>query len=391
MTPRLRAWLPWIVLAVAAIACTVPFWLSDLDIRAAAYFHHQAPFELGYDASWPMGNKQPYKTLYAFGSALSWLIVLASILAFAVPRWRKYPLVRKMALTSLATVALGTGLLVNGIGKDYTGRPRPRTLQEFGGQAQYRPPLDLGTPGVGKSFPCGHCSVGFAVGAIGLTVMAVRPTLGVAIIIGSFLLGGAIGSARMAAGGHFLSDVLWSGILTWAAALASHALISGQRARAWVSRWPPWLGYALLVALIVVVMAGLLFVRPFHKRIDVRMPMAANFSYVLKLESAALEVRVDPAQADAVHLQGEVKGVGFPNVRVREDDSSDATSRMHAIRHTGQAHEISAPMVLSVRPEAAPHLKVEIARGSVRLDGNPSDLAALRAAQIHVQVEDAAE
>ena len=159
MNPRLRAWLPWIVLAVAAIACTVPFWLGDLDIRAAAYFHRQAPFELGYDASWPMGNRQPYKALYAFGSALSWLIVLASILAFAVPRWRRHPLVRKMALTSLATVALGTGLLVNGIGKDYTGRPRPRTLQEFGGQAQYRPPLDLGTPGVGKSFPCGHCSV----------------------------------------------------------------------------------------------------------------------------------------------------------------------------------------------------------------------------------------
>ncbi len=387
MSPRLRAWLPWILLAIAAVACTVPFWLGDLDIRAAAHFHRSAPFELGYDASWPLGNQQPYKALYAFGSALSWLIVLASILAFAVPRWRRHPLVRKMALTSLATVALGTGLLVNGIGKDYTGRPRPRTLQEFGGQAQYRPPLDLGTPGVGKSFPCGHCSVGFAVGAIGLTVMAARPTLGVAIIVGSFLLGGAIGSARMAAGAHFLSDVLWSGILTWAAALTSHALISGQRVRAWVSRWPPWLGYALLGALIVVVMAGLLFVRPFHKRIDVRMPMTADSSYVLKLESAALDVRVDPAQADAVHLQGEVKGVGFPNVRVREDDSSDATSRVHVVRHSGQAREIFAPMVLSVRPEAVPHLKVEIARGSVRLD----DPAALRAAQIHVQVEDAAE
>lgn len=392
MSPRLRAWLPWIVLAVAAIACTVPFWLGDLDIRAAAYFHRQAPFELGYDASWPMGNRQPYKALYAFGSALSWLIVLASILAFAVPRWRRHPLVRKMALTSLATVALGTGLLVNGIGKDYTGRPRPRTLQEFGGQAQYRPPLDLGTPGVGKSFPCGHCSVGFAVGAIGLTVMAARPTLGVAIIVGSFLLGGAIGSARMAAGAHFLSDVLWSGILTWSAALTSHALISGQRARAWVSRWPPWLGYALLAALIVVVMAGLLFVRPFHKRIDVRMTMTDPLThYVLKLENANLDVRVDPAQDEAVHLQGEVKGVGFPNVRVHEDDGGDEATQIRAIRHTGQAREIFAPMVLSVRPEAVPHLKVEIARGSVRLDGGPSDLAALRAAQIHVQVEDAAE
>ncbi|MBS0200069.1 MAG: phosphatase PAP2 family protein [Proteobacteria bacterium] len=388
MNPKMRAWLPWIVLAIAAVACTLPFWRSDLDIRAAAHFYHHAPFELGYDASWPMGNKQPYKALYTFGSALSWLIVLASIVAFAVPRWRKHPLVRKMALTTLATVALGTGLLVNGIGKDYTGRPRPRTLQEFGGQAQYRPPLDLGTPGVGKSFPCGHCSVGFAVGAIGLTVIAVRPTLGVAIIIGSFLLGGAIGSARMAAGGHFLSDVLWSGILTWAAALTSHALISGQRMRAWVSRWPPWLGYALLGTLILVVVAGLLFVRPFHKRIDVRMPMAGtDASYVLKLETAALDVRVDPAQTDAVHLQGEVKGVGFPNVRVHEDDSGDATSHVHVIRHSGQAREISAPMVLSVRPEAVPHLRVEIDRGSVRL----ADPAALRAAQIHVQVEDSAE
>ncbi|PNS09064.1 phosphatase PAP2 family protein [Solilutibacter silvestris] len=388
MNLRLHAKLPWIALAIAALICTLPFWWSDLDIRAAAHFYQRAPFELGYDASWPMGNQQPYKALYVFGSALSWLIVLASIVAFAVPRWRRHPLVRRMALTTLATVALGTGLLVNGIGKDYTGRPRPRTLQEFGGQAQYRPPLDLGTPGVGKSFPCGHCSVGFAVGAVGLVVMTARPTLGVAIIIGSFLLGGAIGSARMAAGAHFFSDVLWSGILTWAAALTSNALISGQRVRAWVSRWPPWLGYALLGALVVVVIAGLLFVRPFHKRIDVRMVMTdPRTYYVLKLESAALDVRVDPAQSDAVRLQGEVKGVGFPNVRVHEDDSSDATSQVHAIRHSGQAREIFAPMVLSVRPEAVPNLQVEIGRGSVRL----ADPAALHAAQIHVQVEDAAE
>ncbi len=388
----LRSWWPWIALAIAALACTLPFWWSDLDIRAAAHFYRGAPFELGYDASWPMGNRQPYKALYLFGSALSWLIVLASIVAFAVPRWRKHPLVRQVALTTLATVALGTGLLVNGIGKDYTGRPRPRTLQEFGGQAQYRPPLDLGTPGVGKSFPCGHCSVGFAVGAVGLAVVAARPTLGVAIIIGSFLLGGAIGSARMAAGGHFLSDVLWSGILTWSAALLAHALISGQRARAWVSRWPPWLGYALLGALILVVVAGLLFVRPFHKRIDVRMATAdPPAHYVLKLEDANLDVRIDPAQADAVHLQGEVKGVGFPNVRVHEEASGDASTRVHAIRHSGQAREISAPLVLSVRPEAVPLLRVDIARGSVKLTGSPSDLAALRAAQIHVQVEDAAE
>lgn len=388
MSLRLRSLLPWLILAIAAMACTLPFWLNDLDIRAAAHFYRRAPFELGYDASWPLGNRQPYKALYVFGSVLSWLIVLASIVAFAVPRWRRHPLVRKMALTTLATVALGTGLLVNGIGKDYTGRPRPRTLQEFGGQAQYRPPLDLGTPGVGKSFPCGHCSVGFAVGAVGLTVMAMRPTLGVAIIIGSFLLGGAIGSARMAAGAHFFSDVLWSGILTWAAALTSHALISGQRVRAWVSRWPPWLGYALLGVLVVVVVTGLLFVRPFHKRIDVRMAMAdPQTHYVLKLENANLDVRVDPAQAEAVHLQGEVKGVGFPNVRVHEDDSSDAALRTHAIRHSGQAREIFAPMVLSVRPEAIPVLQVEIARGSVHLD----DPAALRAAKFHVQVEDAAE
>ena len=385
--PRRRLGWLWLALLLGAVVATVPFWLTDLDLRAAAHFYHPAPAELGRDASWPLGQSRFYGGLYTFGSALSWLVLLGSILTFAVPKLRRRPLLRQVALTTLATVALGTGLLVNGLGKDFTGRPRPRTLVEFGGHAQYRPPLDLGTPGVGKSFPCGHCSAGFAVGAVGLAVLAARPALGLGIIAASFVLGGAIGSARMAAGGHFLSDVLWSAILTWIAALTAHALLQRARDAHARNRWPPWLRYGALGALMLAVVGGLLYVRPFQH--DVRFhvaPADLPAALVLDLDVADLDVRVDAAAKDAVRLDGQVKGFGFPNVRVRESDARTATTWTHALRQTGTTKEIDAPMTLVLRPDTVGHIDVRIGTGSVRLPAGP-DAAALQP-RIHVRTAD---
>lgn len=358
----------WCVLLAAAVLSTVPFWLTDLDIRASALFYTPMPAELGREASWPLGQSTLFNTLYVVGSALSWLVLVVTMLAYALPGVRKRPLLRQIALTTLATVALGTGLFVNGLGKDFTGRPRPRTIEEFGGHSQYRAPLQLGTPGVGKSFPCGHCSAGYAVGAVGLALLAARPALGTGIILASIVFGLAMGAARMAAGAHFLSDVLWSGILTWLAALGAHSVLTRLRNVHEKRGWPPWLTYLGVAALSLAVVAGLLFTRPFHHQVRVRVPVAAMpAQWVFDTAVADLDIAVDPHAVDAVAIDGEIKGFGFPNVRVKETETTSGTRVVRHIAQTGTTKEIDAPMKLTLRPEAIDHVEVNIGTGNVKV------------------------
>lgn len=380
----------WCLLLLAAIISTLPFWLTDLDIRAAKLFYTPAPPELGREASWPLGQSVVFNTLYVVGSALSWLVLVVTMLAYALPSVRKRPLLRQIALTTLATVALGTGLFVNGLGKDFTGRPRPRTIEEFGGHSQYRAPLQLGTPGVGKSFPCGHCSAGYAVGAVGLAVLAARPALGLGIIFASLGFGLAMGAARMAAGAHFLSDVLWSGILTWLAALIAHSVLTRLRKADERRRWPPWLKYSGVTALSLAVVGGLLFTRPFHYQVRVRIPVAAMpAQWVFDTAIADLDIAVDPAAKNAVSIDGEVKGFGFPNVRVKESDAGTGTRVVRQLEQTGTAKEIDAPMKLTIRPEMIERVEVRIGTGNVKILDSQYRARILPRVHIHTATADA--
>lgn len=374
----------WGLLFLAAIVSTVPFWLTDLDIRVARWFYTPMPAELGREASWPLGQSPLFHTLYVVGSALSWLVLVVTMLAYALPGVRRRPLLRQIALTTLATVALGTGLFVNGLGKDFTGRPRPRTIEAFGGHSEYRAPLQLGTPGVGKSFPCGHCSAGYAVGAVGIAVLAARPALGVGIIIASIVFGLAMGAARMAAGAHFLSDVLWSGILTWLAALAAHSMLTRLRKAHERRRWPPWLVYLGVGALSLAVVGGLLFTRPFHYQVRVRVPVAAMPAHwVFDVSDADLDIAVDPNAPEAVAIDGEVKGFGFPNVRVKETETVEGTTVLRHIKQTGTRKEIDAPMKLTLRPEMIDRVEVRIGTGNVKILNPPYRAQLLQ--RVHIQ------
>jgi membrane-associated PAP2 superfamily phosphatase len=120
-------------------------------------------------------------------------------------------------------IAIGPGLVVNLIFKDHWGRPRPMHITQFGGEYQYIPPLQIGdTPD--KSFVCGHCSVGYAFFALYFLAQNYR----VAYFLLTLGLAWTMGFTRMTSGGHFVSDILWSGYLVF---LVAFALYYGWYAR----------------------------------------------------------------------------------------------------------------------------------------------------------------
>jgi membrane-associated PAP2 superfamily phosphatase len=207
------------VLFLASVT-TLVFWLTDWDYRLASIFYHPE----NPDDVWPLQHAWFLKLLFdyafPFTVAAGGGALLVFLLSHVHDHSRRY---RRQALYVLLVIALGPGLVVNLIVKDHWGRPRPVHIQEFGGEFQYVPPVKLGHT-TDKSFVCGHCSVGYAFFAVYFLAQN-HKLIYLALTLG---LAWTMGFTRMTAGGHFVSDILWSGYLVF---LVAYALYYGWYAR----------------------------------------------------------------------------------------------------------------------------------------------------------------
>ncbi|HEY0562882.1 MAG TPA: phosphatase PAP2 family protein [Methylophilus sp.] len=122
-------------------------------------------------------------------------------------------LVFVMMLTSTGLVALIKHNSMHGC---------PNDLIQYGGTLPYLQLFDalpLGTA-MGKCFPGGHASGGFALMAFYIVFRDVEPKFSQAMLMLALSLGMVMGWAQMMRGEHFLSHTLWSGWLVWAICLA---------------------------------------------------------------------------------------------------------------------------------------------------------------------------
>ncbi|WP_457745714.1 phosphatase PAP2 family protein [Sulfurimonas sp.] len=107
-------------------------------------------------------------------------------------------------------LAIAPGVFVNLILKDHWGRERPTKVTQFGGHKEFTPAFIM-TKTDGHSFSSGHAAAAFSL--IGFALLAPRRkkvwmTLAV-------LYGVGVSLSRVAAGGHFLSDVITSFFIVW--------------------------------------------------------------------------------------------------------------------------------------------------------------------------------
>ena len=102
----------------------------------------------------------------------------------------------------LLVLGIGSGLIVNALLKEHWGRARPAETTVFGGQKAFSPAFVPVSGQVGNSFSCGHASGAFAL--LAFAKLSRRRRLWSTVVLG---YGALVGMARMAAGGHFLSDV----------------------------------------------------------------------------------------------------------------------------------------------------------------------------------------
>lgn len=184
-------------------------WSAELDLKTSHIFYHNGAF-----VSHPFWN-----WIYIYALWPAWILTFIALIGFILSFKKTYRAWRTPCLYLLLTFSIGAGLIIHAVLKDHWGRPRPRQVIEFGGVQPFRPyyePNFGNQPEPSKSFACGHASLGYYFFALAFLGAIYRSRLlywlGLSLAWG---LGILLSIARIAQGGHFLSDTLASALIMW--------------------------------------------------------------------------------------------------------------------------------------------------------------------------------
>ena len=372
-----RNWLPEATLLVTVtIIATVVFAITPLDVAVARVFYHAE----GAD-HWPLGKVWPWSGLYRLAPFITASLLVLGLLGLLIGYLRGRETWREHGIFLIFCIVIGPGLIVNAVFKDHWDRPRPRDVVEFGGALHYTPPPWRGEGGT--SFPCGHCSVGFLYASGWWMWKRRRPAWARASLALGLTVGCALGLGRMAAGAHFVSDVIWSALLALGLAhvLYHHVLRpAGQDAAArsaWVSRWAWSRGQRLMTTLALLGAAFVLlalFVTPHGTPFSTHLDLASLPQTPRVLEVAAPTANIDIVIADMrkpqMLVEGELHGFGLPGSRL------DASTTFHAvpistlsyrIEEQGWITDLSASATIHVAPGELQRILVRLHKGDIRV------------------------
>jgi lipid A 4'-phosphatase len=195
---------------VLVLALVLFLFVPQIDLAASRLFYVSGHgFVL---ADWP-----PVVFLYRAVPWITWgilfLAAMAGIWLFLMER----PLGRvdgKALIFVVASVSLGSGLLANTVLKDHWGRARPTQVEAFGGPRQFTPaPLPADECPNNCSFVSGHAALGFSLVAFAFLLPPGRVRRGA--VAAALTVGSVVGLGRIAQGAHFLSDVVYAGLLAY--------------------------------------------------------------------------------------------------------------------------------------------------------------------------------
>jgi lipid A 4'-phosphatase len=210
-------WIPAVVLALL----TAVFWMTDLDTAAVRPFFSGKKTVEGVDPRFPLGHTQPWRTFYNWGVFPALVLGCGGMAVWFVSFfWRKLVPWRDPGLFLGLLLIVGPGIIVNLVCKPFWSRPRPHAMNEFGGPRPFVPVWHRGSGDEDSSFPSGHAAMGFYLMAPAFVCYRRRPWLAAGFLALGLAYGSVIGMARIVAGSHFPSDVLWSGGLIYFLALA---------------------------------------------------------------------------------------------------------------------------------------------------------------------------
>lgn len=211
------------LLPILCFAFIAPFtpWL---DLKLSAYFYKDGHF-----------SHDPFlKAAYDYAALPVDIVMAFSLItlggSYFIPNLKR---LRPYALYFILVITIGAGIITHVFLKDHWGRPRPKQIEQFGGSQEFRPfykPNFFNQPEPSKSFACGHCSVGFFF-FVFIFVGKRLKKKGIFYfgVLSSLSLGILFSYARIAQGGHFLSDTLMTALIMWLTSFVLDRVIFEKR------------------------------------------------------------------------------------------------------------------------------------------------------------------
>jgi lipid A 4'-phosphatase len=344
---------------------TLIFNTTRLDIILQSNFYR--PGE-----GWFLKFKPFWDYFYRFGIFPGYLFGLAGLIMIALSYWNsKYIRYRRAALMLVYTLVLGPGLIINLGLKDHWGRPRPFEVKEFGGKRDFLCACVPGGSDGGKSFPCGHCSMGFFLAVPYLIFRRKNLKLAYIFLISGIAYGILIGLSRMIAGGHFPSDVLWSGGLVWLVALTGVYIFKldkpyeskefGETHKKNRAR----LVTLIVSLLILMITVGIILATPYISEKSVAIPQAIllknrTIALIADLKDATVEINDD----SCLRLAYKVNAFGFPNSKIRGKLTNGDTMH-YQIQWMGWFTEVANSVSLGLPAKVQRDFIIKVNKGNI--------------------------
>jgi lipid A 4'-phosphatase len=232
--------------AVTGLAAIVFTLFPGIDLWASGLFWRP-------DGGFFLGTSMPVRFIYRAVPIITYATLAFAAISVIAGFLGRPSLLgcdgRKIAYLVLA-LAIGPGFLTNTVLKDHWGRARPSQVTEFGGAKEFTPALDPPFFQQARqcerncSFVSGHAALGFYLVSFALLVPLPRRRIAIAAAL---TLGGVFGLARIAQGGHFLSDVVFAGLLVFACSWLLHRIVIVRGLPARQARRRGFLAAALVV------------------------------------------------------------------------------------------------------------------------------------------------
>lgn len=209
----------FIALGIAAVTGLVFGLFPQLDIAFTRLFH-QAGTGFGFSTDATLMLLRDLSMLIV---ALLVAPAAAALVAKLVQPAHRLLIPGRATVFLLVTILLGPLLVANIVLKDYWGRPRPRDIVELGGKATFVPWWDpRGSCPDNCSFVAGEASGAFwTMAPAALAPPQWRPLA----YAGALAFGAAVGFLRVGFGGHFISDVVFAGVIMFLIIWLVHGLL----------------------------------------------------------------------------------------------------------------------------------------------------------------------
>jgi lipid A 4'-phosphatase len=212
----------WLLASVALGLCFgvvfAVYPLIDLEVARLFFDDHKEKFPISVTYEWNLVRQ--------LANWIPFLLLVPAL--FALLRKIAFPGSKMLIAPSVVVFLIGSfivgpGLTSNLLLKENWGRPRPNHVQQFAGAADFQPWWRPGGACESNcSFVSGEASQAFwVVAPAALAPPQLRPiAMGTAVVFGT-----SVGAMRIIFGRHFVSDVIFAGIITIAIVMALYYLL----------------------------------------------------------------------------------------------------------------------------------------------------------------------